>query len=153
MCCHPRLRISSPRLLFRAPSTQILNSEFLTFSYADCHPKLMKSTYPEKNGLNAPVIRLSSVSCLRKLSLPRVGHKTYLPVRKLCLALAFGAFHGRVRARPHNSPQYCQTIRDQTIGIFNLYSLIGRLPGMAVRMPTPINQLFNDESIAVQIIF
>ena len=24
---------------------------------------------------------------------------------------------------------------------------------MAVRMPTPINQLFNDESIAVQIIF
>ena len=31
--------------------------------------------------------------------------------------------------------------------------LIGRQPGMAVRMPTPINQLFNDESIAVQIIF
>ena len=30
---------------------------------------------------------------------------------------------------------------------------IGRQPGMAVRMPTPINQLFNDESIAVQIIF
>ena len=31
--------------------------------------------------------------------------------------------------------------------------IIGRQPGMAVRMPTPINQLFNDESIAVQIIF
>ena len=33
------------------------------------------------------------------------------------------------------------------------YVIIGRQPGMAVRMPTPINQLFNDESIAVQIIF
>ena len=31
--------------------------------------------------------------------------------------------------------------------------LIGRQPGMAVRMPTPINQLFNDRSIAVKIIF
>ena len=31
--------------------------------------------------------------------------------------------------------------------------LIGRQPGMSVRMLTPINQLFNDESIAVQIIF
>ena len=31
--------------------------------------------------------------------------------------------------------------------------IIGRQPGMAVRMPTPINQLFNDESIAVKIIF
>ena len=37
---------------------------------------------------------------------------------------------------------------------FQLVSqLIGRQPGMPVRMPTPINQLFNDESIAVQIIF
>ena len=34
-----------------------------------------------------------------------------------------------------------------------LVVLIGRQPGMAVRMPTPINQLFNDESIAVHIIF
>ena len=33
------------------------------------------------------------------------------------------------------------------------YCLISRQPGMAVRMPTPINQVFNDESIAVQIIF
>ena len=31
--------------------------------------------------------------------------------------------------------------------------LIGRQPGMAVRMPTPINQHINDESIAVLIIF
>ena len=31
--------------------------------------------------------------------------------------------------------------------------LIGRQPGIVVRMPTLINQLFNDESIAVQIIF
>ena len=30
--------------------------------------------------------------------------------------------------------------------------LIGHQPGMVVRMHTPINQLFNDESIAVQII-
>ena len=31
--------------------------------------------------------------------------------------------------------------------------LIGRQPGMSVHMPTPINQLFNDESIAVKMIF
>ena len=40
-------------------------------------------------------------------------------------------------------------------GIINMLyiSLIGRQLEMAVRMPTPINQLFNNESIAVQIIF
>ena len=32
------------------------------------------------------------------------------------------------------------------------FNLIDRQPGIAVLMPTPINQLFNDESIAVQII-
>ena len=31
--------------------------------------------------------------------------------------------------------------------------MIGHQPAMAVCMPTPINQLLNDESIAVQIIF
>ena len=31
--------------------------------------------------------------------------------------------------------------------------LIGRQPGMVVRMPTSINKLFNDESIAVKNLF
>ena len=45
-------------------------------------------------------------------------------------------------------------IRKKTIIYKVIYIfIIGRQPGMAVRMPTPINQLFNDESIAVQIIF
>ena len=34
--------------------------------------------------------------------------------------------------------------------MFVLAMLIGRQSGMAVRMSTPINQLFHDESIAVK---
>ena len=35
----------------------------------------------------------------------------------------------------------------------NSHVLIGRQSGMVVRMSTPINQVFNYESIAVQILF
>ena len=57
---------------------------------------------PRATGLKAPIILLSSISCLPKEFLPRVGPKTDLPVNKACLALAFGAIGGRVIARPHN---------------------------------------------------
>ena len=50
----------------------------------------------------------------------------------------------------HCSLQY--KLRNDLKHIYQ-YMLIGRQLGMAVRMPTPINQLFNDESIAVQSIF
>ena len=39
------------------------------------------------------------------------------------------------------------------LNLFAMVMLIGCQSGMDVRMTTPINQLFNDESIAVHILF
>ena len=70
---------------------------------------------PRATSFSALLTRLSSVSYRPKQSLPRVGHKTDLPAKKLCLFVT-GCF---LRAHPHSSASV-----DRLLGTFAMTSYI-----------------------------